>query len=104
MSTDGIHTHTFHSVQDHEIVRDLNIRDLKRFALIMYHVLSFLFLFFAGIGQKFATLEEKSIISAVIRNYKIEAVDRREDLTLLGELILRPKNGLRVNITPRHVD
>lgn len=53
------------------------------------------------IGQKFATLEEKSIISAVLRNYVIEAVDRREDLTLLGELILRPKNGLRVRITPR---
>lgn len=53
------------------------------------------------IGQKFATLEEKSIISAVIRNYVVEAVDRREDLTLLGELILRPKNGLRMRITPR---
>lgn len=56
------------------------------------------------IGQKFATLEEKSIISAVIRNYVVEAVDRREDLTLLGELILRPKNGLRVRITRRKVD
>lgn len=57
--------------------------------------------FFAGIGQKFALLEEKSVISAVLRNYKIEALDRREDLTLLGELILRPKDGLRVKITKR---
>ncbi|XP_059611050.1 cytochrome P450 4c3 [Phlebotomus argentipes] len=53
------------------------------------------------IGQKFAILEEKSVISAVLRKYKIEAVDRREDLTLMGELILRPKDGLRVRITPR---
>lgn len=53
------------------------------------------------IGQKFAILEEKAVISAVLRNYKIEAIDRREDLTLLGELILRPKDGLRLKITPR---
>jgi len=53
------------------------------------------------IGQKFALLEEKSVISSVLRNYKIEAIDRREDLTLLGELILRPKHGLRVKITKR---
>ncbi|KAL7018883.1 hypothetical protein ACKWTF_010946 [Chironomus riparius] len=53
------------------------------------------------IGQKFAILEEKAIISAVLRKYRIEAVDRREDLTLMGELILRPKDGLRVKITKR---
>ncbi|XP_055525089.1 cytochrome P450 4c3-like [Wyeomyia smithii] len=53
------------------------------------------------IGQKFAVLEEKSIISAVLRKYRIEAIDRREDLTLLGELILRPKDGLRIRIRRR---
>ncbi|CAO1443801.1 unnamed protein product [Diamesa hyperborea] len=53
------------------------------------------------IGQKFAILEEKAVISSVIRKYKIEAIDRREDLTLLGELILRPKDGLAVRITQR---
>ncbi|XP_023297259.2 cytochrome P450 4c3 [Lucilia cuprina] len=53
------------------------------------------------IGQKFAILEEKAVLSTVLRKYKIEAVDRREDLTLLGELILRPKDGLRVKITKR---
>lgn len=59
------------------------------------------FILITGIGQKFATLEEKSVITAVLRKFKIEAIDRREDLTLLGELILRPKNGLQVKITPR---
>lgn len=53
------------------------------------------------IGQKFAVLEEKSVISAVLRKYRIEAVDRRENLTLLGELILRPKDGLRIKISRR---
>ncbi|KAG8234871.1 hypothetical protein J437_LFUL014563 [Ladona fulva] len=53
------------------------------------------------IGQKFAMLEEKAVVSSVLRKYRIKAVDRREDLTLLGELILRPKDGLRVQIFPR---
>ncbi|KAL9892775.1 cytochrome P450 4c3 [Glossina fuscipes] len=53
------------------------------------------------IGQKFAILEEKAVISTVLRKFKIEAVDRREDLTLLSELILRPKGGLRIKITKR---
>uniref|UniRef100_A0A1B0FBI7 Cytochrome P450 n=1 Tax=Glossina morsitans morsitans TaxID=37546 RepID=A0A1B0FBI7_GLOMM len=47
------------------------------------------------IGKKFAILEEKT----VLRKFKIEAVDRPEDLTLLSELILRPKGGLRIKIT-----
>lgn len=46
-------------------------------------------------------LEEKCVIATVLRNYKIESVDRREDLILLGELILRPKDGLTVKVTPR---
>lgn len=53
------------------------------------------------IGQKFAILEEKSVIAAVLRSFRIESIDRREDLTLLGELILRPKDGLRVRISRR---
>jgi cytochrome P450 family 4 len=52
-------------------------------------------------GQKFALLEEKVVISSVLRKYRVEAVDRREDLTLMGELILRPKDGLRIKIFPR---
>lgn len=53
------------------------------------------------IGQKFALLEEKAVISSLLRKYRVEAVDRREDLTLMGELILRPKHGLRIKIFPR---
>jgi len=53
------------------------------------------------IGQKFAILEEKVILSSVLRNYVIESVDRREDLTLMCELILRPKNGITIKLTER---
>jgi Cytochrome P450. len=52
-------------------------------------------------GQKFAILEEKAVLASVLRKYRVEAVDRREDLILLGELILRPKDGLKVKIFPR---
>jgi hypothetical protein len=58
-----------------------------------------IFLLFSG--QKFALLEEKVVISSLLRKYRVEAVDRREDLTLMGELILRPKHGLRIKIFPR---
>jgi len=46
-------------------------------------------------------LEEKCVIATVLRNFRIEAVNRRENLILLGELILRPKDGLTIKITPR---
>ncbi|XP_063704419.1 cytochrome P450 4c3 [Culicoides brevitarsis] len=54
------------------------------------------------IGQKFAILEEKIILSSIFRKYIVETCDRREDLTILCEQILRPKHGLRVKITSRN--
>ena len=53
-------------------------------------------------GQKFAMLEEKCVLATFLRHYRVHAVERRENLMLLGELILRPKNGLCVQITPRN--
>lgn len=53
------------------------------------------------IGQKFAILEEKIILSSIFRKYVVETCDRREDLTILCEQILRPKNGVRVRLTCR---
>ncbi|EAA06725.5 AGAP000193-PA [Anopheles gambiae str. PEST] len=53
------------------------------------------------IGQKFGALEAKAVLVAVLRQYRVEAVDRRENLTLYGELVLRSKDGLRIRITKR---
>ncbi|XP_015590054.1 cytochrome P450 4c3 [Cephus cinctus] len=53
------------------------------------------------IGQKFALLEEKVIISGVLRKFKIEAAERREEISLTGELVIRAKNGLHVRVTRR---
>ena len=53
------------------------------------------------IGQKFAMLEMKTVLSYMLRHYRIQSLDRREDITLIGELILRTDEGIKVIITPR---
>ncbi|XP_047096721.1 cytochrome P450 4C1-like isoform X2 [Schistocerca piceifrons] len=53
------------------------------------------------IGQKFAILEEKTVLSYVLRNFRVETVDRLEDLQLIGELVLRPMNGVNLRLRPR---
>ncbi|XP_055609047.1 cytochrome P450 4c3-like [Uranotaenia lowii] len=53
------------------------------------------------IGQKFALLEEKAVMVAVLRKYRIHSLVRREDLTLYGELVLKSKNGLPIRISRR---
>ncbi|GLH09720.1 Uncharacterized protein GBIM_14763 [Gryllus bimaculatus] len=54
------------------------------------------------IGQKFAMLEEKAVLSTLLRRYSFRAVDKQEDLKLLSELVLRPSNGIRIKIQRRH--
>ncbi|XP_055525078.1 cytochrome P450 4c3-like [Wyeomyia smithii] len=53
------------------------------------------------IGQKFGLLEMKSVITAMLRKYRIEALDRREEITLYGELVLKSKHGLKINLFRR---
>nr|P29981.1 RecName: Full=Cytochrome P450 4C1; AltName: Full=CYPIVC1 [Blaberus discoidalis]AAA27819.1 cytochrome P450 [Blaberus discoidalis] len=53
------------------------------------------------IGQKFATLEEKTVLSSILRNFKVRSIEKREDLTLMNELILRPESGIKVELIPR---
>ncbi|KAJ9577302.1 hypothetical protein L9F63_006141, partial [Diploptera punctata] len=48
------------------------------------------------IGQKFALLEEKAVLSSILRNYKVKSLDKREDIKLLSELVMRPENGIRI--------
>ncbi|KAK7861805.1 hypothetical protein R5R35_000573 [Gryllus longicercus] len=53
------------------------------------------------IGQKFALLEEKTVLSAVIRRFRVRALDRPADITLVAELVLRPLNGIRLVLERR---
>jgi cytochrome P450 family 4 len=53
------------------------------------------------IGQKFALLEEKTVLSYILRHYQVQSLDRREDMKLLMELVLRPENGVKLILSPR---
>ncbi|KAJ4433396.1 hypothetical protein ANN_15655 [Periplaneta americana] len=53
------------------------------------------------VGQKFALLEEKTVLSYMLRNFKWSSLDKVEDIKLVAELVLRPENGIRLKITKR---
>jgi cytochrome P450 family 4 len=53
------------------------------------------------IGQKFALLEEKTVLSYILRHYELRSLDNREDITLLRELVLRTEKGIRLTVTCR---
>nr|XP_053629682.1 LOW QUALITY PROTEIN: cytochrome P450 4C1-like [Cherax quadricarinatus] len=53
------------------------------------------------IGQKFAMIEEKIIVSSILREFRVESITSGDDLQLLGELILKPKNGNLIKLFPR---
>lgn len=46
-------------------------------------------------------LEMKSVIVGILRKYKLIAVDKPEDIILEQEIILRPKDGIKMKIVPR---
>lgn len=48
------------------------------------------------IGQKFALMEEKVVIANVLRNFRIKSTETLDDLTMLSDLILHSKYGLKM--------
>ncbi|KAF8782456.1 Cytochrome P450 4c3 like protein [Argiope bruennichi] len=52
------------------------------------------------IGQKFAQMEQKVIVSTILRHYAIESLDSRDKLIIVPELILRPTGPIRLRIRP----
>ncbi|KAK1341777.1 hypothetical protein QTO34_016526 [Cnephaeus nilssonii] len=56
------------------------------------------------IGQRFAMMEEKVILSCILRHFWVESNQKREELGLAGELILRPTNGIWIKLKRRNAD
>jgi len=54
------------------------------------------------IGQKFASMEEKVLLSYVLRNYRVISHDDRESLAMDGDLILRPSKALHFTLQKRY--
>ena len=52
------------------------------------------------IGQKFAMLEMKSTVSKVLRNFELSVAPGYEPI-LVAELILRPDNGVMLQLKKR---
>ncbi|XP_042857603.1 cytochrome P450 4C1-like isoform X2 [Penaeus japonicus] len=53
------------------------------------------------IGQKFAMMEEKILISSILRKFTVKTATPRSELDLVGELILRPFGDILVELVPR---
>lgn len=53
------------------------------------------------IGQKFVVYEEKSMLSTIVRNFRFTTVGKREDVSLVVELILRPVEGVKLKFEKR---
>ena len=54
------------------------------------------------IGQKFALMEEKTVLSKFIRRFSITSVDSIEEVKPVVEIITRPFGGIRVKLMPRN--
>ncbi|XP_065578507.1 cytochrome P450 4c3-like [Artemia franciscana] len=53
------------------------------------------------IGQRFAMMEEKVVISSILRRFRIESSNNVDRITFHAELILRSKNGIKVKLYKR---
>lgn len=46
-------------------------------------------------------MEEKIMLAHVLRRFHVESLDKPKDLALLIQLILRPRDGIRLRMTPK---
>lgn len=53
------------------------------------------------IGQKFAMLEVKSIIAAILRNFKIVATEKTKQMKYRTSMVLHPVNGVFIKLEKR---
>ena len=54
------------------------------------------------IGQRFAMLEEKVLLSSILRQFKIKTVQSAEELRISFELILRSETAALIQLERRH--
>ncbi|XP_023948380.2 cytochrome P450 4c3 isoform X3 [Bicyclus anynana] len=53
------------------------------------------------IGQKFAMLEMKTLVSSILRKYRLEPVTRHKDIVFVSELVLRSRDPIYVKFCSR---
>ncbi|XP_067154090.1 cytochrome P450 4V2 isoform X1 [Apteryx mantelli] len=53
------------------------------------------------IGQRFAQMEEKALLALILRRFWVDCCQKQGELGLAGELILRPNNGIWIQLKRR---
>ncbi|XP_032042300.1 cytochrome P450 4V2 isoform X2 [Aythya fuligula] len=53
------------------------------------------------ISQRFAQMEEKTLLALILRRFWVESCQKQDELGLAGDLILRPNNGIWVKLKRR---
>ncbi|XP_039270071.2 cytochrome P450 4V2-like [Styela clava] len=56
------------------------------------------------IGQRFALMEEKVVLAHLLRKYAVTSCDKTKELRLMGDIILRSRNGINIKLSQRNVD
>lgn len=59
------------------------------------------FSFLQLLGQKFALMEEKVILASLLRKLSFKSCQSVEEVSPIGELILRPYKGIEMEISLR---
>ncbi|XP_011307511.1 cytochrome P450 4C1 [Fopius arisanus] len=54
------------------------------------------------IGQKFAVLEAKILLTEILRKWKVKSLQNHENIKYRSAIILRPHEGIFMNFYPRH--
>jgi cytochrome P450 family 4 len=55
-------------------------------------------------NSRFAMMEEKVLVSSVLRKYNLQCNLKPEDMPILAEVILRPKHGIQISFSRRAMD
>ncbi|KAG5674766.1 hypothetical protein PVAND_004716 [Polypedilum vanderplanki] len=55
------------------------------------------------IGQRFAMLELKVMLTKIIQNFKIHPITKRQDLIFISDLVLRTKNPIEMKFEQRKI-
>ncbi|XP_067134663.1 cytochrome P450 4c3-like, partial [Centruroides vittatus] len=53
------------------------------------------------IGQRFAMTKMKTVLANVIRQFRVKSLDHRDKIFESGDVILRPKFGIRMTVEKR---
>lgn len=74
------------------------------FKMIILATMIYIFFLFSFAGQKFAILEIKAILVAIIKNFTLLPVTRLEDIVFENGLVLRSQQQIQIKFVKKIVD